>query len=70
MPLESLKRRDLHRDSFGAIILLATSLLLRKLGHLGEPFARDQQLAIAEDVLAALESIEEPGTIVELPCRR
>ena len=36
---------------------------------LGEPLARDQQLTIAEDALAALEGIEEPGTIVELPYR-
>jgi len=35
----------------------------------GEPFARDQQLTIAEDALAALESIQEPATIVELPYR-
>jgi len=35
----------------------------------GEPFATDQQLTIAEDALAAMENIQEPGTIVELPYR-
>jgi len=35
----------------------------------GEPFARDQQLTIVEDALAALEYIEQPGTIIELPYR-
>jgi D-proline reductase (dithiol) PrdB len=35
----------------------------------GEPFARDQQLTIAEDALAALQNAQEPGTIVDLPYR-
>ena len=35
----------------------------------GEPFASGQQLTIAEDALAALENIKEPGAIIELPYR-
>ena len=35
----------------------------------GEPFASDQQLIIVEDALAALESIKEPGALIELPYR-
>jgi len=35
----------------------------------GEPLATDQQLTIAEDALAALESIQKPGTIIDLPYR-
>ena len=35
----------------------------------GEPFANGQQLTVAEDALAALENIKEPGTIIELPYR-
>ena len=35
----------------------------------GEPFARDQQLTIVEDALEALERIEKPGTLIELPYR-
>ena len=35
----------------------------------GEPFAREQQLTIVEDALAALEHIDQPGALIQLPYR-
>ncbi len=38
------------------------------LGHnTGKPFDRELQMSILGDALAALATIEEPGTIVDLP---
>jgi D-proline reductase (dithiol) PrdB len=37
-------------------------------GHpLGKPFDKEQQLSIINDALQGLESITEPGTILDLP---
>ncbi len=40
------------------------------MGHpLGEPFRKDQQMVILKSALKALETIEKPGTIIDLPYR-
>lgn len=40
------------------------------MGHpLGEPFRIDQQMVVLKRALKALETIEEPGTIIDLPYR-
>ena len=40
------------------------------LGHpLGEPFKKDQHMAVLSAALEALETIEKPGTIIDLPYR-
>ena len=38
------------------------------LGHqTGKPFERELQMSIIKDAFAALKSIKEPGTIIDLP---
>ena len=38
------------------------------LGHqTGKPFDRELQMSIIKDAFAALKSIKEPGTIIDLP---
>ncbi len=40
------------------------------MGHpLGEPFRKDQQKVVLKRALRALETIKEPGTIIDLPYR-
>jgi len=40
------------------------------MGHpLGEPGRKDIQLAVLKSALKALETIKEPGTIIDLPFR-
>jgi D-proline reductase (dithiol) PrdB len=47
-----------------------TYFLRYPFGHpLGEPFNEPQQRAIVNDALALLETVQEPGTIVDSPYR-
>ncbi len=40
------------------------------MGHpLGEPFRKDQQMVVLKRALRALETVKEPGTIIDLPYR-
>ncbi len=58
------------RDIMAAVKAPRAVFVNFPLGHnTGKPFDRELQMSILKDALSALTTIEQPGTIVDLPYR-